>query len=84
MTGMFSSARNFCTTSQVWLGALIVMQKPLPIAFFDIDGLVHHEFVPPGQSVTGHFYMKVLQRLREAVRRKLRDKWQGHYYIMNK
>jgi hypothetical protein len=36
--------------------------------FFDIDGLVHHEFTPPGQSVTGHFSVQVLQRLSYAVR----------------
>jgi hypothetical protein len=41
--------------------------------FFDIDNLVHHEFVSPGQSVTGHFYMEVLQRKR-------RDKWQGYWF----
>jgi hypothetical protein len=28
---------------------------------------VHHAFVPPGKSVTGHFYLHVLQRLRDAV-----------------
>jgi hypothetical protein len=78
---MFSSARNCCTTSEVWLGALIVMQEPLLIAFFDIDGLVHHEFLPPGQSVAGHFYMKFLQRLYDAFRRKLRDKWQGQWFL---
>jgi hypothetical protein len=38
--------------------------------FYDIDGLVHHEFVPPGQSVTGHFCLQVSQRKR-------RDKWQA-------
>jgi hypothetical protein len=26
------------------------------LEFFDIDSLVHHEFILPGQSVTGHFY----------------------------
>jgi hypothetical protein len=46
-----------------------------------IDGLVHHEFVPPGQSVTGHFYVKVLQRLRDAVRRKRGDKWHGQWFL---
>jgi hypothetical protein len=38
--------------------------------FFDIDGLTHHEFVQPGQSVTGHFYVSVLQCQRL-------DKWQA-------
>jgi hypothetical protein len=31
------------------------------LEFFNIDGLVHREFVPSGQSVTGHFYVRVLQ-----------------------
>jgi len=35
-------------------------EKVMLIAFFDIDGVVHHEFVPPGQTVNGHFYMQVL------------------------
>jgi hypothetical protein len=45
--------------------------------FFDVDGFVHHEFISPEQSVTGHFYVDVLQRLLDAVRRKACDKWQA-------
>jgi hypothetical protein len=30
---------------------------------------VHHEFIPPGQSVTDHFYVQVLQRLYNAFQR---------------
>jgi hypothetical protein len=30
-----------------------------------IDGVVHHEFIPPGQTVNGHFYVQVLHRLRK-------------------
>jgi hypothetical protein len=41
------------------------------IAFFDIDDVVHHEFVPPEQTVNGYFYVQVFQRLRDAVRRKV-------------
>ncbi|PNF32638.1 hypothetical protein B7P43_G15510 [Cryptotermes secundus] len=51
--------------------------KVMLIAFFDIDGLVHHEFVPPGQTVTGHFYVQVLQSLHDVVRRK----WQGQWFL---
>jgi len=51
------------------------------IAFFDIDSVVNHEFVPPGQTVNGHFYVQVLQRLRDAVQRKRRDKWQGEWFL---
>ena len=43
--------------------------KTMLIAFFDIDGLVRHEFVPTGQTVNKEFYKTVLQRLRDAVRR---------------
>jgi hypothetical protein len=49
--------------------------------FFDIDGLVHHEFVSPGQSVTCNFCVQVLQRLCDAVRRKWHYKWQGQWFL---
>ena len=29
--------------------------------FFDIRGIVHKEFVPPGQTVNGNFYCEVLR-----------------------
>jgi hypothetical protein len=32
---------------------------------FDIDGLVHKDFVPPEQTVSGKFYCAVLMKLRE-------------------
>jgi hypothetical protein len=51
------------------------------IPFFHIDGLVHHEFVPLGQSVTSHFYVQVLQRLHNALQRKRHDKWQGQWFL---
>jgi hypothetical protein len=35
--------------------------------FFDINGLMHHKFVLPGQSVTGYFYVQILQRLHDAA-----------------
>jgi hypothetical protein len=31
---------------------------------FDIEGIVHKEFVPPGQTVNGKFYCEILRRLR--------------------
>jgi len=49
--------------------------------FFYIDSVVHHEFVPPGRTVNGHFHVQILQRLRDAVRRKRRDKWQGEWFL---
>jgi hypothetical protein len=51
------------------------------LEFFDIDGLMQNEFVPPEQNATGHFYPQDLQRLRDAIRRKRSDKWQGQRFL---
>jgi hypothetical protein len=36
--------------------------------FFNVRGVVHHEFVPQGQTVSDAFYVKVLKRLHKRVR----------------
>jgi len=45
------------------------------IIFFDIQGIVYKEFVPPGQTVNMRFYCKVLRQMRENVRRKQPEMW---------
>ena len=37
--------------------------KVMLITFFDYQGMVHHEFVPRGQTVNQHFYKEVLTHL---------------------
>ena len=44
--------------------------KVMLIVFFDIEGIVHYEYVPQGQTVNQQFYLQVLNRLRLAVFRK--------------
>ena len=41
--------------------------KTMFICFFDQEGIVHWEFVPPGMTVNADFYCDVLRRLRENV-----------------
>jgi len=41
--------------------------KTMLIVFFDVRGIVHREFIPPGQTVNQEFYLEVLRRLRENV-----------------
>jgi len=53
------------------------------IAFFDIDGLVHHEYVPRGQMVNKEFYKTVLQRLHDAVCRHRPEKWYSDNWILH-
>jgi hypothetical protein len=38
--------------------------------FFDIEGVVCHEFLCQGQTVNRWYYLEVLKRLTENVRRK--------------
>lgn len=37
--------------------------------FFDMHGVVHHEFVPEAQTGNAAFYVEVLKRLRDRVSR---------------
>jgi len=57
--------------------------KTMLIAFFDIDRLVHHEFVPTGQMVNKEFYKTVLQCLCDAVRRHRPEKWRSGNWILH-
>ena len=47
------------------------------IVFFDVQGIVHQKFVPPGQTVNQEFYLEVLRRLRKNVRRKCPELWRS-------
>jgi hypothetical protein len=51
--------------------------------FFYIKGIVHKEFLPPGQTVNGKFYCEVLKRLRESIRRKRPDKWKNKNWFLH-
>jgi len=44
--------------------------KTMLLTFYDIRGIVHYEFVPTGQIVNQVYYLEVLERLHEKVRRK--------------
>ena len=39
------------------------------ICFFDAEGVIHREFVPEGQKVNAEFYVGVLDRLLDRIRR---------------
>ena len=46
-------------------------------------GVVHHEFLPAGQTVNKKYYLGVMRRLREAIRQKRPDLWENHSYHDN-
>jgi histone-lysine N-methyltransferase SETMAR len=53
------------------------------IVFSDICGVVHHEYVPAGQTVNAKFYVEVLKRLRECVRRARPELWGENAWILH-
>ena len=56
--------------------------KTIIIVFFNSRGIVHKEFVRPGQTVNQAFYKDVLERLRKWVqrfRRDIADNWVLHH-----
>ena len=55
--------------------------KVMLIVFFDNEGLVHWEFVPNGQTVNSSFYIEVLKRLRDSIRRKRQRKWENGWFL---
>jgi len=48
----------------------------------DYNDIVHHEFLPEGQTVNKEF-LGVMRRLREAVRQKRKDLWANNSWILH-
>lgn len=46
------------------------VRKTMAILFFDTVGIVHLEFLPPRQTMDSDFWIAVLKRLKESIRRK--------------
>ncbi|GFG30861.1 hypothetical protein Cfor_10274 [Coptotermes formosanus] len=57
--------------------------KSMLICFFDSNGIIHKEFVPPGQTVNAKFYYDVLRRFREGMWRKRPDKWRTTNWVLH-
>jgi len=53
------------------------------ILFFDIRGIVHHEFAPEDHTVNAGFYCSVLRRLREDIRRKRPELWRASNWLLH-
>ena len=41
--------------------------KTMLTVFFDWEGVVHHKYTPPGQTINKEYYLSVLRLLRDAV-----------------
>jgi hypothetical protein len=46
-----------------------VKNKVMLFTFFDSQGIIHKEFVPPGHTVNEECYVGILSRLVQRIRR---------------
>ena len=51
--------------------------------FFGFNGIVHHEFLPRGQTINKEYYLQVQRRLREAIRKKRLDLWKNNSWFLH-
>jgi hypothetical protein len=57
--------------------------KVMLVVFFDWQGVIHYEFVPRGQIVNEEFYVAVLKRWKEAVRRNRPQLWTNQSWVLH-
>ena len=57
--------------------------KVMLIAFFDVQGIVHAEFLPQGQTINQHVYKNILRRLMRSVREKRRELWETKPWLLH-
>ncbi len=54
-------------------------KKTMITVFWDVRGIIHHEYLPSGDTINAASYCKVLERVKQAVRQKRR--WRGPVYF---
>ena len=57
--------------------------KVMLTVFMDNRSVVHHEFLPEGQTVNKEYYLGVMRRLREGIRQKRPDLWANNSWILH-
>jgi len=53
------------------------------IAFFDVHGIVHAEFLPQGQTINQHDYKNILRRVMRSVREKRRELGETRSWLLH-
>ena len=58
-------------------------KKVMLTVFMDYSGVVHHEFLPEGQTVNKEYYLSVIRRLCEEIRQERSDLWANNSWILH-
>lgn len=56
--------------------------KAMLTIFFDQESTVHHEYAPRDQTAKKEYYLEVLYRLHDAMRRKWPDLWRSGDWML--
>ena len=57
--------------------------KSMLIIFFNCEGVVHYEFAPSGLTINIEYYVEVMKKLRDAVRRKRPRFWSSGDWLLH-
>ena len=57
-------------------------KRVILITIFDSIGLINHEFLPNWQTVDSDFYIQVIRRFREKLRKKRPEMWKSGDWIL--
>jgi hypothetical protein len=74
--------KNVAATKKSTQSVFTRQSEVMLMVFFDSEGVVHYEVLPQGQTVNKEYYLEVMQRLREAVRKKKPDAWRENRWML--
>jgi hypothetical protein len=57
--------------------------KRMLVTFFDYEGTVHQEFVPPGETVNQYYHQEALQCLRQQVYQKCLERRPNQAWVIH-
>ena len=57
--------------------------KVMLTVVFEYRGVMHSEFLPEGQAANKEYYLRVMKRLKEQIRRKRSDFWKENSWILH-
>jgi histone-lysine N-methyltransferase SETMAR len=55
--------------------------KTMLVVFFDIQGIIMTQYVPPGQTMNQTYYIELLTKLRGKIRRKRPELWKNGWIL---